>query len=264
MYRKPAKKSLGQHFLNDSYYVDQILQLVDPHADDCIVEIGPGTGCLTDHLIRMVQQLIAIEVDHDCVEHLRQQYAGMNHVSIIDSDFLKLDTSALPKSLMPFRWVGNLPYNVSVPILLQLAEWVDWVEDGHFLVQKEVAQRCCAQVGERHYGRLGVVLQCVFTLESCLSVPPAAFDPPPKVDSEMFVMRPLMDSKRHYLAHPLFPSVLSKSFSHRRKTMRTIFRGSITDAQWASLGIDSQSRPEMVHRDEFYRIACCLANEIPS
>lgn len=263
-YRKPTKKSLGQHFLQDPYIIDRILQLVDPITDDCVVEIGPGSGCLTDQMARLVKQLIAVEIDRDCVAHCRSQYADMPHVSVVHADFLEMASTVLPESFRPCRWVGNLPYNVSVPILLKLAEWVDWVKDGHFLVQKEVSQRCCAGVGEQHYGRLGIVLQCTFTVDPVLSVPPEAFDPPPKVDSEMFILRPLIDSKRHYLSHPVFSDVLVRSFSHRRKTMRKIFQGLITDADWDSMSIDAQLRPQMIHRDEFYQIACCLDDQIAS
>lgn len=260
MYGKPAKKSLGQHFLHDAYFLNQMLHYLAPLQEDAFVEIGPGSGCLTDHLVNQVGHLTAIELDRDCVAHLKKKYEDLKHISIVEANFLTFDCHQLAEHSAPFRWVGNLPYNVSVPILLKLLDHTSLIQDALFLVQKEVSQRCCAQVGEKHYGRLGIVLQCAFSVSHVCEVPPEAFSPPPKVDSAMFVLKPLVDSKVHYLKHSHFSEVLIRCFSHRRKTMRKIFQGVISDAQWEVLGIDSQLRPEMIHRDLFYRIACCLSD----
>lgn len=259
VYNQPAKKSLGQHFLSDSYYLSQLLHLIGPQQHDRFIEIGPGSGCLTDLLAAKCQWLKAIEVDTDCVLFLRDLYSGMPHVDVVESDFLQFDFDLLP--LRRYRWVGNLPYNVSVPILLRLLRTSDYVEDGIFLLQKEVAERCCAQVGDKHYGRLGIVLQCVFEISSCLSIPPEAFSPPPKVDSEVIIMRPLSQPRLDYLDHPFFTEVLKRCFSQRRKMLRKIFHGKIQESAWQTMNIDSSLRPERICAGQFYQIACCLQKD---
>ena len=258
-YTQPAKKSLGQHFLTDGYYLDRLLHLIGPQQHDQFIEIGPGSGCLTGLLVAKCQQLKAIEVDSDCVRFLRDLYSDMSDVDIIESDFLQFDFDLL--FLHRYRWVGNLPYNVSVPILLRFLRISDYMKDGIFLLQKEVAQRCYAQAGDKHYGRLGIVLQCVFEISACLSIPPEAFSPPPKVDSEVIIMRPRAQPRLDYLDHPFFSTVLIRCFSQRRKMLRKIFQGSIIESEWQSMNIDSCLRPECISAKQFYQIACCLQKD---
>ena len=258
-YKQPAKKSLGQHFLTDDYYLDRLLHLIGPQQQVHFIEIGPGSGCLTDLLVTKCQHLKAIEVDSDCVLFLRDLYSGMSHVDIIESDFLQFDFDLLISRR--YRWVGNLPYNVSVPILLRLLRISDHMKDGIFLLQKEVAERCYAQVGDKHYGRLGIVLQCVFEISSYLLIPPEAFSPPPKVDSEVIIMRPRARPRLDYLDNPFFSEVLMRCFSQRRKMLRKIFQGLITELEWQSMQIDCCLRPESISTKQFYQIACCLQKD---
>lgn len=257
MYQKPAKKSLGQHFLTNPYYVDQLLHAIAATSDDYVVEIGPGSGCLTQHLLGVCQHLLAVELDADCVQYLRAQYGQKQRFEVVHADFLAFDLCDLPRA--PSIWVGNLPYNVSVPILLRFLDLADTFSQAVFLVQKEVAQRCYAQAGDRHYGRLGVVLQCVFDIQLCFAVPPEAFSPPPKVDSAVIRLTRKEKPRLDYLQHPQFQAVLTRCFGQRRKMLRKIFQGMLQPSQWEALGIDSQLRPEQVSVDEFYQIACALA-----
>lgn len=259
MYQKPAKKSLGQHFLQDLYYLNQLLHVISPNEKDFFLEIGPGCGYLTSILVGKVEHLIAVEVDGDCVSFLEEKFQSHKEVEIVQADVLQLDfQSMLGQSEQAIRWVGNLPYNISVPILLRLIDVSGLVKDASFLVQKEVSRRASAGVGQKHYGRLGIVLQCVFEVSSVLEIPPSAFDPPPKVDSEVILLKPLKDPCLHYLQHPKFSDTLIRCFSKRRKMLRKIFQGIIDDDGWASIGIDSSLRPEMVSAEGFYRIACLL------
>lgn len=261
MYQKPAKKSLGQHFLQDVYYLNQLLRVISPNEQDSFVEIGPGCGYLTDILVDQVRHLTAVEVDSDCVSFLREKYSSHKQVNIVQADVLQFDfQSVVGQSRQAIRWVGNLPYNISVPILLRLLELFPLVKDAAFLVQKEVSQRVSAEVGQKHYGRLGIVLQCVFEVSSVLEIPPSAFDPPPKVDSEVILLKPLKAPRTHYLQHPKFSDTLVRCFSKRRKMLRKIFQGMIGVDDWTSMGIDSSLRPEMVSADGFYRIACLLGD----
>ena len=256
-YSRPAKKSLGQHFLTDLYYLDRIVYLLKPLSKQRLIEIGPGSGCLTDLLVLSCQSLTLIELDKDCVSYLQKQYADFSHIDIYQVDFLQFNLSVLP--YRSYRWVGNLPYNVSVPILLRLATYSSIIEDGLFLVQHQVAQRCAAQMGDKHYGRLSIALQCVFSVQMVLSVPPAAFSPSPNVDSQLIYLRPLAQSKFAYLQHSHFSQVLKRSFSQRRKMLRKIFQPDLSLSDWELLNIDPRLRPEQISSDQFYQIAVFLA-----
>ena len=258
-YQRPTKKSLGQHFLTDQYIINALLHLIGVGENDHVIEIGPGSGCLTEHLIHACRQLYAIDLDKDCVAFLREKFEGASQFKVFHQDFLSLDVCAFPA--MPYRWVGNLPYNVSVPILLRLLDFPELIKDAVFMLQKEVALRCCAQVGEKHYGRLGIVLQCMFDITYCFDVPPQAFSPPPKVDSAVVRMLVKEVPRLDCLQHPNFHQVLTLSFNQRRKMLRKIFQRTISAEQWMQMGIDSQLRPEQVPLDAFYQIACAFQVE---
>lgn len=256
MYQKPAKKSLGQHFLHDVYYLDQILHVIAPSPQDTFIEVGPGCGYLTDLLVPQCQHMTAIELDRDCVDFLKKKYAHEPRVSIVQGDVLAEDFFQLCHTKRQLtRWVGNLPYNISVPILLRLMDAYPLVQDATFLVQKEVALRAAAQVGQRHYGRLAIMLQCVFEVSVVLDVPPEAFDPAPRVDSAVVVMRPLQSPHLMYLQQPNFTDIVQRAFGQRRKMLRKIFQGIMTDLDWQTLEIDSSLRPEMITAEDFYKIA---------
>tara|TARA_B100001989_G_C24546635_1_gene471245 strand:- start:487 stop:1272 length:786 start_codon:yes stop_codon:yes gene_type:complete len=259
VYQRPTKKSLGQHFLIDGYIIDRILRLLDLVHDDCVIEIGPGSGCLTDHIVHDCAQLCAIELDADCVGYLNSKYSECDHFSVLHKDFLSLDVSAFQNK--HYRWVGNLPYNVSVPILLRLMDFPHLIKDAVLMLQKEVALRCCAQVGNKHYGRIGIMLQCVFDIYYCFDVPPQAFSPPPKVESAVVRMVVKDNPKYEYLRHPHFQTVLVLCFNQRRKMLRKIFQQYINQSQWQEMRIDSRLRPEQVTVDDFYQIACAFQEE---
>jgi 16S rRNA (adenine1518-N6/adenine1519-N6)-dimethyltransferase len=210
-----ARKRFGQHFLRDAYVLGAIVDLIDPQPGQALVEIGPGLGALTWPLLERCRELTVIELDRDLAERLRRRGGGL---TVIEADVLTVDFNALAQQLgQPLRLVGNLPYNISTPILFHLLEAAERVADQHFMLQKEVAQRMSAAPGGKDYGRLSVMLQWRYRIDTVLDVPPQAFEPPPKVDSAIVRMRPLPLAA----AQPkLLAELVTVAFSQRRKLLR--------------------------------------------
>ena len=182
-FTEPAKKQLGQHFLADRYYVDKIVMAVNPVAGDNLVEIGPGQGAITFPLLRKHPRLTVIEFDRDLIAPLAAAAAPLGELTIIHRDVLQVDFSALAEPGRKIRLVGNLPYNISSPILFHALEHAAAISDMTFMLQKEVVDRMAAGPGSKVYGRLSVMLQAYCRVDSLFIVPPGAFRPPPKVDS---------------------------------------------------------------------------------
>jgi len=210
-----ARKRFGQHFLSDAYVLGSIVDLIDPQPGQALVEIGPGLGALTWPLLQRCQTLTVVELDRDLAARLRKHGSGL---TVIEADVLTVDFGALAQRLgQPLRLVGNLPYNISTPILFHLLQSAAQVLDQHFMLQREVAQRMAAAPGSKDYGRLSVMLQWRYRIDSVLDVPPQAFDPPPKVDSAIVRMRPLPLAA----APPkLLSELVTVAFSQRRKLLR--------------------------------------------
>ena len=186
--RHIARKRFGQHFLTDEALLDAIVTVIDPKAGDAMVEIGPGLGAMTMPLVARCERLTVIELDRDLAARLRKR----PELDVVEADVLKVDFTALALQRgQRLRVVGNLPYNISTPILFHLLGAVDHIADQHFMLQKEVVQRMAARPGGKDYGRLSVMLQWRYDVESMLDVPPTAFDPPPRVDSAVVRMLPL-------------------------------------------------------------------------
>jgi len=210
-----ARKRFGQHFLRDAYVLGAIVDLVDPQPGQALVEIGPGLGALTWPLLERCRALTVIELDRDLAGRLRQHGAGL---TVVEADVLTVDFIALAQQMgQPLRLVGNLPYNISTPILFHLLDAAGQVADQHFMLQKEVAQRMAAAPGGKDYGRLSVMLQWRYRIDTVLEVPPQAFEPPPKVDSAIVRMRPLPQAA---VQPKLLAEMVSVAFSQRRKLLR--------------------------------------------
>jgi 16S rRNA (adenine1518-N6/adenine1519-N6)-dimethyltransferase len=210
-----ARKRFGQHFLSDAYVLGAIVDLIDPLPGQALVEIGPGLGALTWPLLERCRALTVIELDRDLAARLRQRGDSL---TVIEADVLTVDFAALARQMgQPLRLVGNLPYNISTPILFHLLDSAACVADQHFMLQKEVAQRMSAAPGSKDYGRLSVMLQWRYRIDTVLEVPPQAFEPPPKVDSAIVRMRPLPLAA----APPrLLAELVTVAFSQRRKLLR--------------------------------------------
>ena len=222
-YGKRTKKHLGQHFLADEAIVHAIISAIAPTDNQHFLEIGPGAGVLTGLLLDMAASLQAVELDADCVAFLQNQYGARVHFSLVHQDILTYSFADRLASGQRFRMVGNLPYNISSPILLRLPEVRLQLDDATFMLQKEMAARLYAQPGSKDYGRLTVMLQRYFSIDPVLAVPPQAFSPPPKVDSEVIRLRPHAEVQE--LDELVFAKVVRRAFATRRKRLRKSFAG---------------------------------------
>ena len=247
-----ARKRFGQHFLADPQVLDAIVDEVDPQPGQALVEIGPGLGALTWPLLQRCRALTVVELDRDLAARLRAH----DGLAVIEADALTVDFSALARAKgQPLRLVGNLPYNISTPILFHLLGAAAQVLDQHFMLQKEVARRMAAAPGGKDYGRLSVMLQWRYRIEELLVVPPEAFDPPPKVESAVVRMRPLPA----VAAQPeLLAELVTVAFSQRRKLLRHTL-GRWLDARGFSGSFDLQRRAEEVPVAEFVALALDVA-----
>jgi 16S rRNA (adenine1518-N6/adenine1519-N6)-dimethyltransferase len=249
--RHQPRKRFGQNFLKNQIVIDDILRAIAPRADDRMMEIGPGLGALTRPLAKALKQLHVIELDRDIVKTLRETYASGN-VVVHEGDALKFDFTTLGTNL---RIVGNLPYNISTPLLFHLADQIDCVRDIHAMLQKEVVERMVAVPGSAAYGRLSVALQYHFDMEKVLDVGPDAFYPQPKVDSAVVRMVPRVAHEPAATDKTLFARIITTAFSQRRKTLRNTLRHTLEEADFAALGIDPGARAETLAVGDFVRIA---------
>jgi 16S rRNA (adenine1518-N6/adenine1519-N6)-dimethyltransferase len=247
--RHQARRRFGQHFLADTGVVEAIVDAIDPRPDQALVEIGPGLGALTGPLLQRCGALTVIELDRDLVARLRRQ-AGL---TVIEGDVLKVDFPALATAAgQPLRIVGNLPYNISTPILFHLLGAATSVADQHFMLQKEVVDRMAATPGHKDYGRLTVMLQWRYRIEPVLAVPPAAFEPPPRVDSAVVRMVPLPQPAG--LDEARLRTLVTVAFSQRRKLLRHTL-GRWLEAEHITLPFDLQRRAEEVPVAEYLALA---------
>jgi 16S rRNA (adenine1518-N6/adenine1519-N6)-dimethyltransferase len=255
------RKRFGQNFLRDTHVIDKILAAIAPRQDQHIVEIGPGEGALTRDLVKSGAQMTAVEIDKDLVPQLVQRFAGADNFSVTQADALTYDFRQLSVAGEKLRVVGNLPYNISTPLLFHLLQYADIIEDMHFMLQKEVVQRMAAGVGDGHYGRLSVMVQYACKVTPLLNVPPGAFFPAPKVDSAVLRLQPWPQ-----LPHPAqdlrtLGNVVNIAFQQRRKTLRNALRTIISEDALTSLGIDSRLRPENLSLADFVAISNSVSNQ---
>lgn len=253
-----AKKRFGQNFLTDHTVLYDIMTVVAPQPGDAMVEIGPGLGAMTRMLLKSLPRLHVVELDRDLVKRLQASFDPA-HLDIHSGDALQFDFTTIPVPPgQKLRVVGNLPYNISSPLLFHLTEIAPFVQDQHFMLQKEVVERMVAPPGSKTYGRLSVMLQWRYTMQMMFIVPSTAFDPPPRVESAIVRMVPI--------AQPLacnqqaLEAVVLKAFSQRRKVIRNCLAGMFTEAQLWAVGIDPQLRAEAISLDLFV----ALANQLPA
>jgi len=243
-----ARKRFGQHFLTDDAVIEGIVDAIDPQAGQTLVEIGPGLGALTRPLLGRIDHLTVIELDRDLAARLRRE----PRLTVIEADVLKADFRAIAAQAgRKLRVVGNLPYNISTPILFHLLDCSEVVVDQHFMLQKEVVERMAAAPGSKDYGRLTVMLQWRYDIECVRYVPPEAFDPPPRVDSAVVRMQPLplpegVDAK-------LLGELVTVAFSQRRKLLRHTL-GRWMQQRGAEVDFDLQRRAEEVPVAEYLEL----------
>ncbi len=247
-----ARRRFGQHFLSDPGVIDAIIRAVHPTKDDVIVEIGPGQGAITDALARNAGHLHAVELDRDLVARLRQQYDGKPDVTVHEADALQFDFSSLGDRI---RVVGNLPYNISTPLLFHLLKFREQILDMHFMLQKEVVDRMAAGPGSKTYGRLGIMLGCHLSIESLFDVPPDAFDPPPEVTSAVVRLDPLPPGTFEINDEAGFSTLVATAFMQRRKTLRNSLKKLVDRPDFEAAGIDAGLRPEQVSIADYIRLS---------
>lgn len=251
------RRRFGQNFLEDRGVVEQIVASIHPLPGEHVVEIGPGRGALTIPLLQRLGHLDVIEIDRDIVSELRAGSLG-GGLTIHEGDVLEFDFTTLGRGL---RVVGNLPYNISTPLLFHLTDQAAAVHDAHFMLQREVVERMSALPGTAEYGRLSVMLQYRWSIDSLFDVAPSAFRPAPKVWSSVVRMIPYMELPQVATDEVLFAEVVMLAFGQRRKTLRNTLRNKLTAADFDQLGIDPGARGETLGVADFVRIANRMAGD---
>ena len=266
-FKDPPKKQLGQHFLHDRGVIDRIVHAVAPKPGDVLVEIGPGQGAITFPLLKKHGALTVIEFDRDLITPLSEAAHGLGDLTIVHKDVLKVDFGKLAGDNR-IRLVGNLPYNISTPILFHVLEHAEAIIDMHFMLQKEVVERMAAAPGSKVYGRLSVMLQAICVVDPLFAVPPSAFRPPPKVDSAVVRLLPKPADAIGIADPGLFERLVRDAFGQRRKTLRNAVQAVCSAEQISAAGLRPELRAEQVAVAEFINLANHLsanpeATEVP-
>ena len=248
-----TKKRFGQHFLHDHSVIEKLIYEINPKPSDQIIEIGPGLGALTFPLLEKIDSLEVVEIDRDVIAYLQQK----NNPKLIihGVDALKFDFKSLQQNDQPLRIVGNLPYNISTPLIFHLLDYKDCIRDMHFMLQSEVVNRITATPGNKTYGRLSVMVQYHCKTEYLFFVGPESFDPPPKVDSAILRLTPWDKPPYKAKDEGVLSSIVAQSFSMRRKTLRNNLKTIFSNEQIESLGIDPGLRAENLQVEDFVKLA---------
>ena len=252
-----ARKRFGQNFLQDTRIIADIVNAVRPQADDVVIEIGPGLAAITEPLAKKLNRLHVIEIDRDIVRRLKT-LPFADKLVIHEGDVLQFDFNSIAGKK---KIVGNLPYNISTPLLFKLAEVADDVVDMHFMLQKEVVERMVAVPKSNDYGRLGVMLQYFFDMEMLIEVPPESFDPAPKVDSAVVRMIPVPNRIGTASDFAHFSNLVRDAFHQRRKTIRNNLKGLADDNDLQAAGISPQERAEHIAPEKYVALANLLAQK---
>ena len=249
-----ARKRFGQHFLHDQNIIDLILRAINPLPGDNLVEIGPGQGALTYPLLKTCKDLTAIELDRDLVPVLQRESKRYGELEVINADILEFELASLGND-QKFRLLGNLPYNISTPLMFHVLESMSQIEDMHFMVQKEVALRMVAGPGNNNYGRLSVMLQYRCNCQYLFDVGPGSFSPPPKVDSAVVRMTPLAEPLHDIGDERVFSAIVQAAFGQRRKTISNSLRSQISRESISACDINPSLRAENLTIGDFARLS---------
>ncbi len=262
-----ARKRFGQNFLNDHNIIQKIVLSIGPKANDHLVEIGPGKGAITELLADASERLDVIELDRDLVPWLRMKFEKHPGFELHQADALKFDFASLvtekDKAEQPLRIVGNLPYNISTPLIFHLLSYHNLVQDMHFMLQKEVVERMAAQPSEKAYGRLSIMVQYYCRVDNLFLVPPTCFDPQPKVDSAIVRLTPHPQPPHPADNLKLFERLVNIAFQQRRKTLRNTLKQLAPVELIDQLDIDTKRRPENLSLQEFVELSNILNRQLP-
>ena len=256
-----ARKRFGQNFLHDPQVIQNIIQSIAPKQDQLIAEIGPGLGALTESLASSGCQLKLIELDRDLIAKLETHYANASNVEIHPGDALKFDFFSLSSAPHSLRLVGNLPYNISTPLIFHLIDHVDIIQDMHFMLQKEVVERLAAKPSNKNFGRLSVMVQYFCEVENLFTVGPGAFNPAPKVDSAIVRLQPRKTKTLVAKDIKKLEILVKKAFTQRRKTLRNNLKTLLSSEQIKSLNIDPGARAETLSTDQYVTLANLLTGD---
>lgn len=250
-----ARKRFGQNFLRDEGVIRQIARAINAQGDERLVEIGPGRGALTEALLESAGELHAIELDRDLLPILRAQFATADHFTLHSADALRFDYATLSPDGAPLRIVGNLPYNISTPLIFHLLGYTSLIKDMHFMLQLEVVKRLAAEPGSKAWGRLGVMAQYQCRVDALFEVPPSAFTPAPRVQSAVVRLtpRPAGDINKQQLGR--LQTVVQAGFAQRRKTLRNTLRDIVDMQQLEAMGIDPGARAETLSLEQFIAVS---------
>jgi 16S rRNA (adenine1518-N6/adenine1519-N6)-dimethyltransferase len=248
------RKRFGQHFLIDQQIIAQLIRVIQPRAHDRLIEIGPGRAALTQPLLAHCDHLQVVELDRDLIPQL-MRLAPAERLTIHQGDALNFDFAALASADAPLRIVGNLPYNISTPLIFHLLASRHVIRDMHFMLQQEVVDRLVATPGSSHWGRLGIMVQLYCDATPLFSVPPGAFDPPPKVESAVVRLQPHTAPRYHVTNLDRFTTLVTAAFQQRRKTLRNALRLHVTPEGFSAANIDSGRRPETLSIAEFVALS---------
>jgi 16S rRNA (adenine1518-N6/adenine1519-N6)-dimethyltransferase len=249
------RKRFGQHFLHDPGVIQKIVASIDPAADDLIVEIGPGEGAITIPLLDRVGTMHAIEIDRDVIRSLESRCRTHGNLLLHNADALRFDFTTLAVPGSALRIVGNLPYNISTPLLFHLLRQRDVIHDMHFMLQREVVERMAAGPGSRKYGRLTVMLAAYCRVERLFDIGPGAFRPPPRVHSSMVRLTPFTSAPFPNPRPDAFSAIVNRAFSMRRKTLRNALKGMVSVETMIAVHCDPGSRPETLTAAQFALLA---------
>src|SRR5690606_33835330 len=255
MTRIYANKRLGQHFLHDPAVIARLVAAINPAPGDAMVEIGGGPGALTRPLLERVERLHVVEIDRRLAESLPERVSERDRLVVHRADALKFDFAALAPAPSSLRIVGNLPYNISTPLLFRFREVREWIKDIHVMLQREVVTRMVAPPGGKDYGRLTVMLAAWMDIEPCFDIGPGAFSPPPRVRSTVVRLVPRSTPRFEVEDERRFARLVAHLFSMRRKTIARALRGHVGEAEIAALGLDPKARPETLAPEDFARLA---------
>ena len=256
-----ARKRFGQNFLHDHYVIDAIVAAIHPQEGQVMVEIGPGLGALTEPVASQISHMHVVELDRDLAERLRHHPVLKDKLTIHEADAMKFDFNQLKQDGQPLRVFGNLPYNISTPLMFHLFEQSGLISDMHFMLQKEVVERMVAEPKTNDYGRLSVMLQYFFEMEHLIDVPPESFDPAPKVDSAVVRMIPLPGRIGVAQDFEHFAKLVKQAFHQRRKTIRNNLKELAGDEDLQVVGIDPQDRAEHIAPELYVKLSNYLAGK---
>ena len=255
-----ARKRFGQNFLHDQQVIDRIIREIAPSPDDHLLEIGPGQGALTKQLAKSGARLDCVELDRDLAEHLRHQYRDYDSVHIHQLDILKFDLNDLELDDRRLRIIGNLPYNISTPVLFHLLKFYEKIEDMSFMLQLEVVERMAADVGDKDYGRLSLMLQYFCRAEKLFNVPPQAFTPQPKVNSAIVRLTPYPELPVQAKDVECLKLVVRTAFNQRRKTLKNSLKMLISEDALSDLAINMKLRPENLSLTDYVKISDAVSS----